>query len=261
MKIYEPGIYDISNEEYHASAGISKSGILLFMRSPLHYWHRYLNTNSKPTTTKALDEGKLFNTLVLEKEKFNALYIIRSNAPGNTTTGKTEIAKLKLIANGRQIITENQYKKFSKMKTILESEPIILESIKNAQYEKSFFWIDEDTKVLCKTRPDIWRENILCELKTTRDASENAFLKDIKKYGYRIQAAMQHDGVKAVTGKDTNIFTFIAIEKEEPYALGIRRLKPKGIEIGREQYKEALLKYKYCLEKNYWPSYDVSEIE
>lgn len=47
MKTYNPGIYEIENEDYHNSNGLSRSALLTFRKSPLHYWDEYKNENKK----------------------------------------------------------------------------------------------------------------------------------------------------------------------------------------------------------------------
>ena len=77
----EPGkVYDgLLAEAYHAAKGISKSGLDLIARSPMHYDHA--RRHPKPATA-AQAGGTAFHTLVLEPERFNAeCVLIPDNAP------------------------------------------------------------------------------------------------------------------------------------------------------------------------------------
>ncbi len=40
-KIKEPGIYELSNEEYHDQEALSKSGLVQLSKSPAHYLEWY----------------------------------------------------------------------------------------------------------------------------------------------------------------------------------------------------------------------------
>jgi hypothetical protein len=99
--------------------------------------------------------------------------------------------------------------------------------------------------------------NIIGDIKTTNDASPRSFQRDIMKYGYHIQAAMVQDGIYHVTKKMIETFVFIAIEKEEPYAIGIYELDKESIQKGREEYKALLDDYIPYQEKDVkiWPGY------
>lgn len=51
-KVFPVGMHDISNEDYHSSAGISKSGIALLKDETFYYWGTYLNPKKPPQITK-----------------------------------------------------------------------------------------------------------------------------------------------------------------------------------------------------------------
>src|ERR1700739_7402 len=74
----EPGIYpDMTNEHYHRSLAISRSGIMKFLESPYKYWADYINPNRPPKrTTAAMQFGSAFHTLLLEPQKFSDEYIV-----------------------------------------------------------------------------------------------------------------------------------------------------------------------------------------
>ena len=73
---YNPGIYSISNEEYHSSSGISRSGIVEFKHCPKKFWNKYLNPYYiKPEPTKALNFGNAFHTAILEPHEYDNRYI------------------------------------------------------------------------------------------------------------------------------------------------------------------------------------------
>lgn len=80
----QPGVYpDLSNEEYHGGPGISKSGLDLIHRSPLHYRAAKTAANdNQPTAAQAI--GTAFHSLLLEPESFAQLYcqqLQRSEVP------------------------------------------------------------------------------------------------------------------------------------------------------------------------------------
>jgi exodeoxyribonuclease VIII len=80
----QPGVYpNLTNEEYHGGPGISKSGLDLIHRSPLHYRAAKTAANdNEPTAAQAI--GTAFHSLLLEPESFAQLYcqqLQRSEVP------------------------------------------------------------------------------------------------------------------------------------------------------------------------------------
>jgi hypothetical protein len=44
---FEDGVYDIQNDLYHGSYGLSRSALCEFKKSPWHYWHKYLSASNE----------------------------------------------------------------------------------------------------------------------------------------------------------------------------------------------------------------------
>ena len=67
------GIYpNISNEDYHASEGISKSGLDMINKSPASYiWQKSAPTDD--SKTGPLDFGTAFHCLLLEPDEFKRI--------------------------------------------------------------------------------------------------------------------------------------------------------------------------------------------
>jgi exodeoxyribonuclease VIII len=250
-----PGIYDIENDVYHASAGISRSNIMDFKKSPFHFYHRRISPK-KSTDNQTV--GSALHTLVLEPEKFNSTYFIAEKLNKNTNAWKA--LKADAEERGLCILDEEQYNYINSLAEIIRQDPTASKLIQGAQYERSIFWQNPETGILCKCRPDILHTNMICDLKTAIDASERAFRSAIYSYGYHIQAAMMQEGIEAVLGHKINDFIFIVIEKNEPMAMAIYILDEDAINKGREDFHEALHQYKECLEKNEWPGYPIKEI-
>ena len=82
-----PGIYDISNEEYHASEGLSRSAIMELRRSPEHYYAKYV-LNKKSEATDSMIIGNAVHSFILEPNKFSDEFAIMPNIDGRTTEGK-----------------------------------------------------------------------------------------------------------------------------------------------------------------------------
>lgn len=80
----KPGVYEgIPNAEYHGSPGISKSGLDLVHRSPMHY-NAVVTAANDRTPTPAQEIGTAVHMAILEPEEFAKTYCMalrRSDVP------------------------------------------------------------------------------------------------------------------------------------------------------------------------------------
>lgn len=267
-----PGIYtDLSNESYHSSQGISRSGVMKFKTSPVHYWHEYLSgLKASNDSTPSMIFGTALHELILEPNKFNEKYLIVEKVDRRTKEGKEYWLNVecKIKIENRIALDSETYRELCCIKDSILSHPQAKELIEDAVYESSIFWSDPETQVLCKARPDIMHGHMIVDIKTTEDAHPDSFRYSIRKYGYHVQAAMLLDGMNQAKEKSIdsdikescNSFIIIAVEKKPPYAVAVYVLDEAAIEAGRQIYKSALVDYKKCLEKNHWPSYQTQII-
>jgi hypothetical protein len=255
----KPGIYNISNEEYHSSEGISRSGLMLFKKSAKHYWNRYLNPNRKPEKeTYAKKFGNAMHVSILEHDLFKDNYVILPKIDRRTKIGKEQWAEWEKKNADKEIISIDDYEKILEITQSIRDDDYAANLIDNAEYEQSIYWEDEETGILCKARPDIMHDNIICDLKSTADASEFSFMNSAYRYGYHIQAAMLKDGFEKITKKELKAVVLIAFEKEPPYAVKSYIVDDSAIEKGQEEYKALLKNYKESLTENKWKSYGAS---
>lgn len=277
------GIYpDISNDDYHNGPGISRSAVMEFSRSPAHYWNRYLNPEREPykeTSAKIL--GAMLHTYLLEPGLFDQQYAIEIQFPtiekalllkdvGRDAFDADKIrfademkwkkdleAQFYTESAGKRIIAQKEYDIVRRMGDSILSIPHARNIIENGLREQSIYWEDQSSGVLMKARPDIiGRSNLfLADVKTTKDASKEAFERSVYEFGYHVQAAFGIDGTMACTGSAPDEFIILAVENIPPYFAAIRILDLAAIERGREKYMAYLPDIKKCQLENVWPGY------
>jgi len=98
--------------------------------------------------------------------------------------------------------------------------------------------------------------NVLGDLKTTRDAEERSWVRQVFDQGYHWQAAMYLDIYNAASVARYNQFAHLIVENSKPFEIARRILSVEFIEIGRMMYRAALARYCICLSENKWPGYD-----
>lgn len=255
------GLQDIDIREYHKHKAISRSGLMLLRRSPLHYWDKYIREdNLAIEETRDMIIGNAVHCHALENDQFDDRYLVIPKVDKRTKAGKEEWERITELSLTKQTLYEEEFETILEISKAIENNKTALELISNALYEKSIFWTDPDTGVACKCRPDILHNNIVVDLKTAKDASPREFQKAIYNYGYHIQAAMIKEGLKIACNKDITEFVYIVIEKNRPYALGIYLLDEQALQEGRKEFKKYLSVFKNCLNSNEWPSYETRQI-
>lgn len=255
------GVYDISIEDYHSGAGYSRSKLIHFNKSPLHFWHEVFSKKAPQKTAdvikkvNALEFGNALHTYVLERDDFDNRYITMPKINRATTVGKNAYKDFQSKSEGKLIICGDALKEIEGMANAIDLHKDAKSLISGADYEKSLFWTDPETGILCKVRPDIWHNNFICDLKTTQSGALKDFQKSVYNYSYHIQAGMIQEALKHVLGVDMQNFIFVAVEKEAPYAVAVYRLDPLAVSLGVAKFKNILQGIKQCTETNNWPSY------
>lgn len=272
-----PGIYEgIPFEEYKRWDAVNKSKLdYLVNASPLHLWHA--EQHPEPETA-AMRLGSALDTLLLDEPgTYEERYVIATQCAATLAKGgrckndgRTEHegyegqffcgvhAPDARILSGRIVLKEEEdaYVK-SMRKAILDNTPARKFIGSEGQNQLSIVWMDVETGLKCKARLDMFRPRwgMIGDLKTTDDASPEAFARSIAKFGYARQSAFYLDGAKAVQlGAD--LFGFLCAESSPPHATATYQIDQAAIDVGGSQIRKALRTYAHCKETGVWPGYD-----
>lgn len=253
---------DIGIDDYHRGPGVSKSGLDLIERSPLHYWWSYLRAGDRQESgdSESRVVGSGLHALVLEgPQAFRDRFAImpqfgrrkqdvadkeqweRDNA-GKTwlrqTASRDDAASIKAMRDAL-----SQHREASKWL----GAP--------GRAEVSAYWTDEATGILCRCRADkLLDAGIVVDLKSTRDASDEAMARSIDKWRYHVQHAFYTDGLRQL-GVDVRGFVFVFVESAPPHGVRVIRLDAATVEIGRGAYRRNLDTYARCIKSGEWPGY------
>jgi hypothetical protein len=236
---------DMPAEKYHAVDALSKSMMTKILKSPAHY-KAALEEHQEPS--KAMQLGTAIHTAVLEPHLYSQVVaVIPPDIDHRTKEGK-------------------QWKEQHKSRIHLtHAEDIDVQGVANSvrrhpfweiinhehSIEASVFAEDAETQIPLKARPDLWIKEpaILVDVKTTDDASPEAFSRTISTFGYHIQAAHY----LAMTGAES--FIFVAVERKAPYAVGIYRLDIEWLQAGENLRRKAISTLHECRALDSWPAY------
>jgi hypothetical protein len=131
-----------------------------------------------------------------------------------------------------------------------------VELMKDSYRELSCYTTDETTGLKIRMRPDIMcsKQSTIVDLKSCLDSSPKDFKSSVYKFGYSISAAYYGDFI----GREN--YVFAAVEKQEPYQMGLYVLDDEKIQYGREQYRMGLDLIKFCQDNNHYPSHNEFEV-
>lgn len=247
----KPGIYsDISNEAYHAGAGVSRSKLwTTFTKSPSHA------ISEKVVTTRAMVIGSVVHVATLEPDLFERDYVRSEKFDKRTSIGKLAAESFASQNVGKEIVEPEIYDMASAIRDSLHGSSIVRAMLKDGKAEHSAYWEDFETGELCRVRPDMAQPGYILDLKTTQDASADSFAKSVATFGYHLQAAYYSEGWTQAGGGPVDKFLFLAVEKEAPYAWAIYDLDESARAEGQAIMRYALNTYHHCRETNVFPAY------
>lgn len=256
-----PNALDISNEDYHRDTSrISKSGCDKISVSPAHYYAAYLDPERPgKEDTAALIVGKCAHVSVFERHLYADEVAVAPECDRRTTDGKTIWNNFIATAAKKTILDKKDGEMIESLTKAVHAHPAAAVLLREGYAEQTFHFVDDETGVACKIRPD-WLVEIggrwyIVDLKTTEDASPYGFGYSSLKYKYDKAAAMYLDGFYAATGIEAAGFILIAAEKKSPWAVAVYEVTEDVVHEGRQKYKRDLRRYKECKESGRWPAY------
>ena len=280
---------NLALDDYHKGPGISRSGIMAADKSVADFRH-YLETGVKETRAMLL--GSATHAHVLEPMEFGNRYAEFDPAdhPGLVRTlddvkDMLKSAKLpvgadkkaekmeRLRAAGVQFQTLDEIMNDSARTYMSRADLGLVEGMGKAvrrwesrrwlagkarilggcrSVEESFYWRDERTGIILRTRPDTLESvnwGWAADLKTTGEGKAKPwpFEQSVYRWGLDVQAAMGLAGIEAVTGHRPKRWYWVIVESEPIIVDGQPRHKmacyaasERWIERGRIILRRAL---------------------
>ena len=250
-----PGVYkDTPFKEYLSWPAVSKHDLDLISRSPAHYQAAKQHPQE---TTPAMLFGTAAHTWILEPEKAPAEVAIMPKVDRRTKAGKEEYEDWKLMHGHKTLVNSEDARHIAAMAAAVNNHAMAGPLLKDRKMtEASMCWQDDLTEALCRCRPDLISGDIVIDLKTTFDASKQAFQNTIAKYRYNVQAAYYLDGCKKLgVVSDDATFLFVVVERKPPYGVAVYALPNDDLERGRFQYQKDLGRYAHCEKTGHWFGY------
>lgn len=254
-----PGIYPgLSFSDYHRIDAAHHSMLEGFSRTPAHAREAMLRPHES-SVAQAL--GHAFHVCLLEPERFDLEYVVPPKFDRRTKVGKLGWADWELHHPHALLIDQDEAALFRRMRDSVLSHTTARELLTGAgASEFSIIWQDETTGLLCKGRIDrvgaLGGYSFIVDVKTTRNASEKAFSKDVASYGYHRQLALYREGLTTLRPGPSRRGAIIAVEKEAPFCAAVHEIDERALEQGWRESLAHLEAFKRCKETGVWPGYD-----
>lgn len=230
---------------------IGSSDIKNFIRSPKHC--RYAKDHPKePTPT--LEFGTIFHSVALEPDTV----VVAPELNMRKKADKAEMEVFKAANADKVIATPAQYEQAKNMVDAIMNHRIA-RSLMEApgEIEITGTFLEPTLDIQSKIRVDkLNREDhIMIDLKSTVDASEEAFEKDIYKFGYDVSGCWYNLGGHQIDHIKYD-FILIAAEKEPPHGVNTVTLtEDKHFKIAYREIDGILHSLHQCIKKDHWPCY------
>lgn len=250
----------LTSAEYHADPGVRPSlsnsiAKILIEQSPAHAWlaHPRLNPNYVPDEESKFDIGTAAHMMVLEK-RVDGIVII--DAPDWRTKAAKE-ARDVARANGQTPMLRHQFDKTEQMVVAAHNFIDTTELagiLVTGSTEQTLMWEEDGT--YCRCKPDILSadKRIIVDYKSTENAEPEAFIRQIARMSYDLQAEWYTRGIKDMTGVEP-IFVFLVQEVSPPYACSLISLSNAYRQVGQSKVERALAIWGKCVRDNSWPAY------
>jgi exodeoxyribonuclease VIII len=254
-------IATISNAEYHAHHALGSSQLKEILRSPLHFFAKYRAPDREPMEpTPQMQFGTVVHSAILEPDTVSQIAIaMPDDAPDKRSKdGKAWHEAFAREAAGKIILTADRMADALTIANVVRADPTCAALLADCDFETSGFWRDRETGVECKFRPDAIKRDrsIIIDVKTTADASAEAFAKSIANFRYDVSAAHYIDGALEAFDSQPHSFIFIAVETFEPFALAVYRADATVTSKGDHDRRRALRRYAECMATGEWVGYE-----
>jgi hypothetical protein len=257
LTLPEPGIHSLEESYYHSLPYISKTGLDYINKSPQHFI-AYKNSPQKPTP--AMLFGSALHASVLEPHLFKAKYVKAPDVDKRTNVGKSTLAEFLKHNIGKTLLDPDDFDRIQKMTEEIYSHPTASKLLSGGEAERSLIFDIEKYGIRMKSRVDYLKGNLITDLKTCEDASADGFQRSVAAYRYHVQAGVYSSALTALTGSELQSMAFIAIEKKEPFGIGIYLLDDFFIDAGKIAFEKNMQSYAECVKSDKWPGFDVNPV-
>ena len=261
--IETPGVYDLTDEDYHRDlvpgGSLSSSGArrLLPPSCPalFHHWR-----HQQGPRTKAMDFGTAAHWRMLGVG--SPIVVVDAD---DWKTKAAQQQKAFAHAAGRVPMLLKDYARTREMESVLRANPDARKLFRPGlgAVEQSMFWVDFEFDVWRRARLDLVIPGndtdpmFIVDYKTCQGVDIVAMEKSMATYGYEKQGAWYIDAADALglVPPSGVVFVLVFQMSDPPYLVRVGQPTPEAIQWGRVQNRKAIDTYRDCTRTGVWPGY------
>ena len=245
-----PGIYDMSEAEYHAHPALSFSAAKKLLHPSCPAIFRHAQDNPQPHK-REFDLGHAAHKVVLGEG--SELHVIgANNYRGKDAQQERDAA----YDRGDIPVLPAEFDQVQAMAAKVREHPIAGPLFTDGGLpEQSLFWTDLETGVECRARLD-WLSYRIGDYKTSTSAEPGHIARKIDDFAYFQQADWYLSGAihLDLVAPDAE-FWFVFQDKNPPYLVTVVDLGDVDLKIGHERNRQARELYRDCMASGVWPGY------
>ena len=226
-------------KDYYEKDAVSATLLkAVIKQSPVHAEERM--KSFVPTANMKL--GTAFHAVILEPEIAHELYAVQPIIDRRTKAGKEVYASFLENVGDKAVITQDQSQLLSGMKASCLAHPEVQRLLEQC-YATEFQSFFEFSEIECKAMIDICDdEGTIVDIKTTQDASPEAFMRQSANLLYHMQLAWYANAM-GLKWNEVNAY-IIAVENTAPHGVAVYRFSQSALLNGWELCKHAMKLWK-----------------
>jgi hypothetical protein len=236
----------MTDKEYQKMEGLRQSELALLIDTPKKFVHR----ERLKKETENMKLGSLFHCLLLTPDMFNSQYYFEPDTIGGEEVNKRKPAHREYLLAfqmereelGATMIEKEVYDTACGMRDALMN----IEEAKRDIYKagKEIGGSARLEGLLVKGKCDLLTDSCVIDVKTTGDASPDAFSKSVHTYHYDFQLEVYG----RIFDRDASLI--YAVENKFPYCVGLYEMS-EWKELGRKKLEKALANYRRLEQANF----------
>ena len=244
--------------------GVNWSFLKMGLNRSWHHAYEAYVLGMQAPPSPSMKRGTLIHTLVLEPIEFDNRYAVAPEINRRTKAGKEAWAEFVEQSAGKDVITMDEYDEAMAcqmqvlthpwMSRVLDDPRVKFEAMVRGESPPTQYYgrtvpcrakldvlVDTELSAIELNENTVDRGTFVLDLKTTTDASEDAFRRSIYRYQYHAQLAFYAD----LAGVSTAYI--VAVETSGSHQVAVYELSHHTLEEGRKIYQEALDQFVQCL--------------
>ena len=229
------------NIDFLKDRPLSYSSIKEFAKSPSHYI-QYLRKDREPS--KEMNFGSLIHCMLLYQDLFDDLFSVAPSVDRRTKEGKATWEDFISKSGTKIVVTEDELDEAHSISAKVLSKSDIKSVISSCDHmEKP--WSEVFNGIPFRGFFDGSSNDYILELKTTSDASPQAFISDFIKRKYYLQAAL-YSRASSLPIK------YVVVETKPPYNSFVATISQDFIDYGLSEIDRLIDKFNDCMILNAW---------